>query len=668
MQADTPTPDPAQALPGLRALLEQNRFVEALAAVEPLLAADPAQRDLLYVRAVALRMLQRIPEALDALAELERWHPGYPRLHQERGHCHVFRRDAEPAIQAFGRAVQLNPALPASWKSLQSLYRMTGRTREAEIAGQHVATLAALPVEVVNARSMLADGLLREAEDTIRPFLERNPDHIDGMRVLASLAMKNEYPADAQLLLEAVLARAPEYHAARYDLVLALIDLHKHARAKLECERLIAAEPDNAAPRISLAGILLGLGETEQAVAHYRRLVEEFPQDPELRQSLGHALKALGRQPEAVEAYRDVTRLRVGFGEPWWSLANLKTFRFSDEEIDGMRALEARPAQQAADRYHLCFALGKALEDRAAYAESFAFYARGNALKKRETGYRAQPYENSARRQRELLTEAFFAERRGWGCQSAEPIFVLGLPRAGSTLLEQILASHPQVEGTMELANIPRLVGLLSRGAAPGSPGYPNVLSALTQEQCRRFGEDYLRGTLDYRSGRPFFVDKMPNNFRNIGLIHLILPNARIIDARRDAMDCCFSNFRQLYANGHYFAYSLEDIGHYYRTYVELMDHWDRVLPGRVLRVRHEDVIEDLEGSVRRILDHCGLPFDAACLEFHRTERTVHTASSEQVRRPINREGVGAWRPYAEWLGPLREALGAELLQSSGAT
>ncbi|MFM7786471.1 MAG: sulfotransferase family protein, partial [Gammaproteobacteria bacterium] len=339
-------------------------------------------------------------------------------------------------------------------------------------------------------------------------------------------------------------------------------------------------------------------------------------------------------------------------------LANLKTFRFEDPELDAMRALAAKPAQQAADRYHLCFALGKALEDRSEYAESFEYYARGNALKRTECRYRPEPYENSTRRQRELLTEVFFAERRGWGCESAEPIFVLGLPRAGSTLLEQILASHPQVEGTMELANIPRLVGLLSRNPRGEGSAYPNVLSTLTAEQCRQFGEDYLRGTLDYRSGKPMFVDKMPNNFRNIGLIHLILPNARIIDARRDPMDCCFSNFRQLYANGHYFAYGLEDIGRYYRTYVELMAHWDRVLPGRVLRVQHEDVIADLEGSVRRILDYCGLPFDRACLEFHRNERTVHTASSEQVRRPINRDGVGQWKPYAEWLGPLRDALG----------
>jgi tetratricopeptide (TPR) repeat protein len=658
MQTPSSLAEPEPSLSQLQALLEQSRFAEALDGAEARLAADPAHRDLLYVKAVALRMLQRIPEALDALRMLEDWHPAYPRLHQERGHCHVFRRDAPAAIAAFERAVALNPALPASWKSLQALYRMSGRQSEMELASQHVATLSELPVEVVNARSMLADGLVREAEDTIRPFLERNPDHIEGMRVLAGVAMRNDYASDAEILLKAILERAPGYNAARYDYVLALVALHKHARARTECERLIAEEPANAAPRITLAGVLLGLGETEEAVNHYRRLVADLPRDPELLQSLGHALKTQGQHADAVEAYRQAAVLREGFGEPWWSLANLKTYRFTDAELSQMRVLESRERLQPADRYHLCFALGKGLEDRGEYAESFQYYLRGNALKKLENRYRPEPYANSARRQRELLDTAFFEARRGWGCESAEPIFVLGLPRAGSTLLEQILASHSQVEGTMELANIPRLVGMLSRGSRAGAPGYPDVLADLDAGQCRRFGEDYLRGTRDYRSGKPFFIDKMPNNFRNIGLIHLMLPNARIIDARRDPMDCAFSNFRQLYANGHYFAYGLEDIGHYYRTYVELMDHWDRVLPGRVLRVDHDDVLADLEGSVRRILDCCGLPFEEACLEFHKTERRVHTASSEQVRRPINRDGVDQWKPYSEWLGPLRAALG----------
>lgn len=654
-------PDLEPVAAGLRELLEENRFQEVANAVPGHLVHDPSHRDLLYMLAVAQRMLQRIPEALATLATLETWHPGYPRLYQERGHCYIFQRAAPEAIAAFERATQLNPALPASWNALQTLYRMSGRAADAALAVEHASKLASLPVEVVTARSLLADGNLDEAEDVIRPFLKQHKEHIEGMRVMANIALQNEYPRDAEILLESVLELAPNYHAARYDYVLALIDLHKHGRAREEVEKLIATEPGNPANRITLASILVALGELEEAVAHYRELIDERPDDAGVAQSLGHALKTLGRQDEAVTSYRRATEIRPSFGEAYWSLANLKTYRFSDEELDRMREQEAEATAQAVDRYHLCFALGKSLEDRGDYIESFKYYERGNALKKLECRYRAGLHENSARRLREVCTAELFAERRGWGSDSAAPIFVLGLPRAGSTLLEQILASHSEVEGTMELANIPRLVGLLSARERRGETPYPELLAELTAEECLQFGEEYLRDTLDYRSGKPFFIDKMPNNFRNIGIIQLMLPNAKIIDARRDPMDCGFSNFKQLYATGHHFSYSLEDIGRYYRNYVEMMTHWDRVLPGRVLRVQHEDVINDLEDSVRRILDYCDLPFEQSCVEFYKTDRRVHTASSEQVRRPINRDGVDRWKSYEEWLEPLKAALGSQV-------
>ena len=647
-----------QRLAELRGLLGQQRFAEVEAAVTPLLGANPGNRDLLYLMAVAQRMRQQIPEALATLEVLEVYHPRYPRLFQERGHCQVFRREAPAAIAAFERAVQLNPALPASWKALQNLYRMVQRPADVDRCGQHLATLAALPPEVVTARSMFMDGEIEEAEALIRRFLMQHGEHVEGMRVLANIATENEYPLDAEVLLEAVLRLVPAYHAARYDYILALVDLHKHGKAREQSEQLIAADPASPAPRVTLASVLLALGELDESVARFRALVEEFPRDAEIAQSLGHALKTLGKQEEAVGAYRRAADVRPGFGEPFWSLANLKTYRFTDDEIARMRDLESAPGVQPVDQQHLCFALGKGLEDRGEYADSFTYYERGNAIKKSQSRYRAPMHERSAKRLREVCSAEFFNERKGWGCDSPAPIFVVGMPRAGSTLLEQILASHSQVEGTTELANVPRLVSNLSGRDRMGEPPYPRVLQELPEEQFRRFGEEYLRDTLDYRTGKPRFIDKMPNNFRNIGLIHLMLPNARIIDARRDAMDCCFSNFTQLYARGHQFAYSQEDIGRYNRSYVEMMEHWDAVLPGRVLRVNHDDVLADLEGSVRRILDYCGLPFEQACLEFHKTERRVHTASSEQVRRPINRDGVDQWKPYSEWLGPLREALG----------
>ena len=652
-------PDLDTTLPVLRASLGRGRYVEVLQVADAYLGEHRGHRELLYLVAVSQRMLQRIPEALGTLATLQSFHPRYSRLFQERGHCHVFNRDAQQAIEAFEWAIRYNPALPASWQALERLYRIVGRTQDATNAGNHVAKLASLPTEVVAARGMVADGDYEDAERTIRAFLAQRPDDVEGLRILSMLARQFEYNTDAEVLLDKLLAKAPNYNSARYDLILTLVDLHKHQRAREESERLMAAEPRNPGVRVTHAGILMALGDVNGSIERYQALLQQMPRDSELHQSLGHAYKTNGESAKAIESYRRAIEVRPDFGEAYWSLANLKTYRFTDAELERMRHYEAQPYLQQADRYHLCFALGKALEDRGAYAESFTYYERGNALKKEGSLYRAAAQERAVNKQMELCTPEFFAERRGWGCPDASPIFVLGLPRAGSTLLEQILASHSAVEGTMELANIPRLVGSLGSGDKFGDTHYPGVLPQLTAEQCREFGEAYIRDTRVYRTGKPFFIDKMPNNFRNIALIQLILPNAKIIDARRDAMDCCFSNFKQLYANGHPFAYNLDDIGRYYRSYASLMDHWNQVLPGRVLCVRHEDVLADLEGSVRRILDYCGLPFEPACVEFHRTERRVHTASAEQVRRPINRDGVDQWRPYEPWLGPLKDALGS---------
>ncbi len=439
--------------------------------------------------------------------------------------------------------------------------------------------------------------------------------------------------------------------------MLALIALHRYKEAREQIEILIAAAPGNLANQMTLASILVGQGSTAEAVTRYRELIQQRPGDPELHLSLGHALKTQGRRTEAEQSYREAARLRPNFGDAYWSLANLKTYRFSDEELAMMRAqLEGRRTSLA-DRFQLCFALGKGLEDRGEYAESFQFYDRGNALKKEECSFQPQVLERTLERQAELCTVEFFARRQGYGCGDPSPIFIVGLPRSGSTLLEQILASHSRIEGTMELADVPRLVSVLDLHASGAR--YPGVLALPSADDYRGFGEAYLRDTKYYRTaGKPYFIDKMPNNFRHVSLIHLMLPNAKIIDARREPMACCFSNFKQLFASGQQFTYSLDDIAQYYRMYLRIMDHWDCVLPGRVLRVQHEDVIGDLEGSVRRILDYCGLAFEPACIDFHKTDRRVHTASSEQVRRPISREGVDQWKNFEPWLGPLRTALG----------
>ena len=649
----------AQQAARVRECLDRGQFAEAQRQAQAMLAVAPEDRDALYMLAVAQRFQGHITEALATLERLEALQPEYSRLYQERGHCHVMQRQAAGAIEAFERAVTLNPALPASWKTLETLYRMGGRQADAANAAAHVAKLGSLPKAIVTARSMFADGEIEAAESLVRQYLLAHGDHIEGMRLLAQIGMKLDVLDDAELLLEGVLQMEPGYRAARLDYVQVLLQRHRHRQAREQVRLLLKEEPGNRAGLTAQATISTELGECEQALKLYGDLLRETPDHAELHLSVAHTLKTLGRQNEAIESYHRAAAVRSGYGDAYWSLANLKTYRFTDEEIVQMRAHEAAPRVALADRFHLCFALGKALEDRGEYAESFVYYERGNALKKRECRYHPEYTERNTAAQKVVCTREFFAEREGWGNLSEAPIFIVGLPRAGSTLIEQILASHSQVEGTMELSDIPRLVQQLRGRGAEEESRYPTVLAQLSREDFARFGEQYLTDTQLYRrAGKPRFIDKMPNNFRHIGLMHLMLPNARIIDARRSAMACCFSNFKQLFASGQQFTYSFGDIARYYRTYVELMDHWERALPGVVLRVQHEELVADFEPQVRRIIEFCGLPFEAECLEFHKTTRRVHTASSEQVRRPINAEGLEQWRRFEPWLAPLREVLG----------
>jgi tetratricopeptide (TPR) repeat protein len=641
----------------VRALMQAERYQEALGAAQALLAEVPENRDVLYMIAVSQRYLRRPAEALATLARLEAAHPAYSRLFQERGHCFAALGNPAAALTAYLQAVSINPALPASWNAASILFRAAGRAGEAQTAASHVAKLKNLPGAVVAATSMFADGETYEAERLIREFLKTHPNDVEAMRLLARIGLKLEVLDDAEFLLESVLAFAPDYHLARFDYVRVLLQRHRNAKALEQAKILLRAEPENRDFRAVYATSCLSLADYDEALRVYRELAEEAPEAPNLHLSIGHALKTLGRQQEAIAAYWSAAQVAPSFGDAYWSLANLKTYRFADDAISQMRQQEERADIELADRYHLCFALGKALEDRGEYAESFTYYARGNALKKEEVRYRPEPIERNARLQMSVFTEEFLASREAVGCTRADPIFIVGLPRAGSTLLEQILASHSQVEGTMELADISRLVlRLQGRHYDDNAPPYPGNLRDLPAEKFAGFGEKYLVDTQIYRSGRPFFIDKNPNNFRHLGLIHLMLPNAKIIDARREPMACCFSNFKQLFAAGQEFTYDLQDIARYYRSYVELMAHWDRVLPGKILRVQHEDVVADLDANVRRILDFCGLAFEPQCLKFYETERSVRTASSEQVRRPIYTEGLNQWQNFEPWLAPLKEA------------
>ncbi|QUD89170.1 tetratricopeptide repeat-containing sulfotransferase family protein [Phenylobacterium montanum] len=648
----------------LRALQQQGQYEEALQSALPLLAQIPENRDLLLIIGGSLRLLGRIAEALEALDRLVALQPRFSLGHQERGLCFVALKDAPRSIEALLQAVNINPALPMSWRMLEGVYRIAGDAENAAKAAAHVATLKAMPPEVVTATSLFSDGDLVPAEQIIRAFLLRHGDHPEAMRLLAKIGMAHDVLDDAELLLEATLALEPDHHAARYDYAQTLINRHKHAQAREQVQQLLAIDPGNLDYRSLAATAAVGLGEQEVAIEIYRGMLADVPGSADIQLWLGHALKTTGQVPSAIEAYRGAAAARPGFGDAYWSLANLKTYRFEDAEIACMQAEEASASISTEDRTHLCFALGKAFEDRGEIERSWSFYERGNRLRRNESHYRPEILETNTRRQIEVCNSAFFERRTGWGDPRPDPIFILGLPRAGSTLLEQILASHSQVEGTQELPDIQRFaLDLQGRDPDLDDPRYPGALEDLSADDIRQMGEKYLADTQVYRSGRPFFIDKMPNNFRHIGLIHLILPKAKIIDARREPMACCFSNLKQLFAQGQEFSYSPEDIARYYRTYLDLMEHWDRALPGRVLRVHHEDIIDDLESGVRRILDYCGLDFEPGCIEFHKTRRSVRTPSSEQVRQPIFRDGLDQWRAYEPWLGPLKDALGDAVIR-----
>ncbi|MEJ2604715.1 MAG: sulfotransferase, partial [Gammaproteobacteria bacterium] len=562
------------------------------------------------------------------------------------------------AAAAFAKATELNPGLVASWKSLLNLYEAAGREERARHADSQVRYLTALPRDLLQVIDLIHEGKLYKAERLCRRFLQENRHHIEAMRLLADIGVRLRVLDDAEFLLESAVELEPGNRRVRMDYLRVLNRRARFRKAYEQARILLEAEPENPVFRLAMASALSGLGRFEEAIATYRECLGWTTNKAGVHVMLGHACKALGETDEAIEAYREAYRLRPDYGDAYWSLANSKTYRFSDEEIARMRDREAGTGIAGDDRIHLCFALGKALEDRGAFAESFRYYRRGNALKRERSGYDPDDTEAMVDAQIEVCTGELFDAREDAGCPAPDPIFIVGLPRAGSTLLEQVLASHSMVDGTMELHDVLALAQRLRGRTAGDESRYPAILGELEHDYFRRFGEKFLEDTRIHRGDAPFFTDKMPNNFLHIGLIRLILPNAKVIDARRHPMACCFSGFKQLFGEGQDFSYGLETMGRYYRDYVRLMDHWDEVLPGFVLRVMHEDVVDDLDAQVRRLLEFCGLPFEEACLEFHRTERSVRTPSSEQVRQPIYRSGLQQWRHYEEWLDPLKVALG----------
>jgi tetratricopeptide (TPR) repeat protein len=505
--------------------------------------------------------------------------------------------------------------------------------------------------ELAAAASALNAGNLSVAERLLKRRLKKYPTDIGAIRMLGELATRLGRYGDAGALFDRALELAPAFHPARF--ARALVDARRGrlTEAIADADLLLAVSPDNIGYLNLKASVVVKLGDYETARGLYERVLAQRPGDAKVWMSLGHVLKTDGRAAEGIEAYRRSLELRPELGESWWSLANLKTFRFGEADIAAMQTALSASDVDAEDLLHLHFALGKAFEDLADFKPSFDHYAQGNALQRARIEYDAAVTSAEVARMKAILTREFFDARRSYGCPATDPIFIVGLPRAGSTLLEQILASHPLVEGTMELPDINQIS---CRVGAKSGEGYPDGLAGLTADTCKAMGEEYLdRTRVQRRLGRPFFIDKMPNNWLHVGLIQLILPNATIIDARRHPIACCFSAWKQHFARGQYFSFDLAEVGRYYADYVALMTHVAVVLPGRVHRVIHERLVDDPEAEIRRLLARLGLPFDQACLEFYKNERAVRTPSSEQVRRPISKEGVEQWRNYEQWLAPL---------------
>src|SRR5579859_1640059 len=637
--------DPTRALREAEAILRQ-------------VPADPRAR---LIVGSARRRLGDPAKAMAILAPLAAAYPKAAHTQYELGLTHEALGERRKAIAALRNAVALRRDLAEAWRALGDLLFLEGDAAGADVAfAEHGRASIDNPALRPSADALF-EGRPDRAESLLRAHLQR-PGGVDavGLRLLGEALLRQERYGAAEAALAQALRLDPDDHGARFSYATALFHQQKGAAALAEVEILLRVQPRDAAYLNLLAGCLSLVGDFDRAIMTYEVLLATYPRQPRIWLNHGHALRAVGRREDAVRAYREAVSLAPGLGDAYWSLANLKVAALSSADEAAIQAQLERPDLDEGDRLHLRYALGKALEDRGDFAGAFENYDAGAALRRRTVTFDAEEQTAFVRRTMALYTPAFFAAREGVGCPAPDPVFIVGLPRSGSTLIEQILASHSAVEGTMELPEIALFARSLEEAGGAGS--YPSRVASLGGADLRAMGERFLERTrIQRKLGRPFFIDKMPNNFHHIGLIFLILPNAKIIDARRHPMAACFSTFKQHFAQGQGFSYDLTHLGRYYRNYLALMAHFNAVLPGRIHRVVYEDMVEQTETEVRRLLDYCGLPFEGACLKFHENDRAVRTVSSEQVRQPIFRQGLDQWRHFQPWLGPLEAALGPSL-------
>jgi tetratricopeptide (TPR) repeat protein len=657
--------DSPEELARIQQSIIAKEFKDALKDLDSLVGQESPPPEALYMQAVCYRYTNQHQLALDSLDKLKQVCPDHGRAHQEEGHTYRALGQSQLALRSYERAIHYNPALETSLRAQLELLNSKADFGRVERIQANLDRLSKTPKPLIGVMDLISQGKLLKAEDLCRKFMQKVPDHVEGMRLLADIGLRLGVLEDAEFLLESAAALEPTNTGVRIDYINALRKRQKYAKALVQAQNLTDSAPENLQFQSIFAIECMQSGDFEKAIERFDTILKKLPGDPVTLTSKGHALKTKGASEEAVSSYRDAIQSHRAHGEAYYSLANLKTYNFDDNEILSMRELVKDRNLSFMDRVYLNFSLGKALEDREDYRGSFKHYEQGNLLKKTQSRYDAGQMGLELKAQKEFLNGSFFSDHKNVGYAAKDPIFILGLPRAGSTLLEQILSSHSQIDGTLELPNILSLAQRLRRLSIGGdTPGYPQILLDLDSKALEEYGKTFIEDTRIHRQGAPLFIDKMPNNFRHVGLIKLILPNAKIIDARRNPLDCCFSGFKQLFAEGQEFTYDLQDIGQYYRDYLDLMDHWDEMLPGFILRVNNEDIISDLEGEVRRMLNFCELGFEESCLLFHQTKRDVRTPSAEQVRQPVSRAGVNNWEPFEEFLSPLKEALGKEVLDN----
>jgi len=644
--------------------VKESRFQYALNLLDNILKDHPNHIDSLYLAAVSTRYLKKFQDSQENIEKLLTIAPDMGRAYQELGHLNRDMGNEEQAVVHYRQACELNPALFASWNYLYEYFVKNSNKPAADHALEQINKLQSLPGVLLYIDQILNEGRLGMAEAKCRAFLKKNPTHTYAMSLLSEIANRLGYFDDAEFLLEKAVEFKPDDGDLRMKYASILRKKQKFAKTMEQVNILCEKFPDNLNYQALKASEIMQNGDHEKAITLLDDILSKNPYNFSTLTSKGHAEKTLGRTEQAINSYQSAYQIKPDHGEAFFSLANLKTYSFTSEELGNMREQVKRVDLSLRDKAYFHFALAQGCEVNGEYDEAFFHLENGNRIKNNQSQYSIERMGNELQAQMDICDEEFFKDLGKGGYNTKDPIFILGLPRAGSTLIEQILASHSMIDGTLELPNILSIAQSLRGDDVYGKEGnYPKSMRSLTLEQRESLGKGYVEDTKMHRKDAPMFTDKMPNNFRHIGLIHLIMPNAKIIDARRYPLDCCFSMFKQLFAQGQEFSYGLAEAGSYYKSYVKLMNHWDKVLPGKILRVNNEDIIDDLEGQVKRMLEYLQLPFEEECITFYETDRSVRTASSEQVRRPINKEGMERWKPYSNHLKPLVASLGKELLK-----